>query len=119
MAWVGNAELPDPNDVPRRRDVGSRIAVDQQQVSAQALRDAAAVVEAEGARWFGGCRGQSLERCEAGEDEQLQLVVEAHTVGEAGGGGISAREDGHASATQRADCGIRMCELQLRTKAGR
>ena len=118
-AWVGNAELPDPNDVARRRDVDGGIAVDQQQVSAQSLRDAAAVMEAKGARWFGGCRGQSLQRREAGEDEQLQLAVEAQTVGEAGGGGIGAREDGRAGATQGADGGLRMRELQLRTKAGR
>src|SRR5215207_9940695 len=85
-AWanVRHAELPNSGDIARLRNVDGRIAIDQQNVGSQALRDAAAVVEAESPRWFGRRRSQRLERSEAGADEQFQLVMEAQAVGEAG-----------------------------------
>jgi hypothetical protein len=55
-----NTEFPHADDVACRSDIDGWIAIDQQQVGAHALRDAASVMEAEGARWFGCCRGQSL-----------------------------------------------------------
>src|SRR6185436_7152062 len=99
-ARVLDAELPYADDVARRSDIDGWIAVDQQQVGAQACRDAPAVMEAEGTRRFGSRRGQSLRRREAGEDEQLQLAVEAHTMSEAGRRSVGAREDRYPRAAQ-------------------
>src|SRR5258706_5832596 len=44
-------------------------------------------------------------------------MVKAQTVGEAGGGSISAREDRHSRAAERSDSGLGICELGFRAKA--
>src|SRR4030095_342981 len=70
IAFISNAELPDPRDVASRLYINRRIAVDQKQISAKSFRDVATVVEAKCARRLRSCRHQCRHRRETRSEER-------------------------------------------------
>src|SRR3954449_12027166 len=74
------AAAPDGTGVEGVADVAGRIAVDQQEVGAEALGDAAPVAEAEAAGRGRRGRAQGPCGCEAGRHQVLQFMVQARSV---------------------------------------
>src|ERR1700722_8756329 len=102
------AGQPDRQDRAGRGDAGRGVTVDEEQVGAEAGREATAVRQAEGAGRRRGGGVQCLGRGESRLDEQLELAVRAHAVRHVRGHawrlvGVGAEHDRHPGAVQRRD----------------
>jgi len=106
------AGAPDAGDAPGSPDVRERVAVEQDEVGAQAGFDGAAVVQTEVAGVVDGRGTQGLSRAHAGVNEQLELVMEAVAVRDRGwvkragrGVGVRPGQDRYPSLAQDSDGG--------------
>jgi pimeloyl-ACP methyl ester carboxylesterase len=105
---AGSPGQPDRADRAGRGDVCRRVAVDEEQVGAQAGCDAAAVGQAEAAGRRRGGGVQCLGRGEPRLDKQLELTVRALAVRHVRGHadrlvGVGAEHDRNPGAVQRRD----------------
>jgi hypothetical protein len=87
------ALLPHSDNLARRGDIGRRIALDEQKVSAEPPGDAPAIRKLEGLGGFGPRGGECLGRCQPNGDEQREPAVDACTVRRARVSAIRTRED--------------------------
>jgi hypothetical protein len=74
------ALLPHSDNLARRRNIGRRIALDEQKVSAQPPGDAPPIRELEGLGGFGSRGGECFGRCQPNGDQQCEFAVDACAV---------------------------------------